>query len=79
VDDLGFGFVSTRTGNAYSQLNQDLVGFPLGWEKAYTLDYRAQIKPWLMAQPTIQYFNTIAGDPHRSSGLVIGLRTYVRF
>jgi porin len=79
VDDVGFGFVSTRTGNAYSQLNEEQFGFPLGWEKAYTLDYRAQIKPWLVAQPTIQYFNTIAGDPHRSSGLVIGLRTDVRF
>jgi porin len=79
VDDLTFGFVSTRTGNAYSQLNEELLGFPLGWEKAYTLDYRAQIKPWLVAQPTIQYFNTIAGDPHRTSGLVLGLRTDVRF
>jgi porin len=79
VDDLGFGFVSTRTGNAYSQLNEELFGFQLGWEKAYTLDYRAQIKPWLVVQPTIQYFNTIAGDPHRSSGLVLGLRTDVRF
>jgi porin len=79
VDDLAFGFVSTRTGNAYSQLNQEQFGFPLGWEKAYTLDYRAQIKPWLVAQPTIQYYNTIAGNPHRSSGFVIGLRTDVRF
>jgi porin len=79
VDDLAFGFVSTRTGDSYSQLNEELFGFPLGWEKAYTLDYRAQIKPWLVAQPTIQYFNTIAGNPHRPSGFVIGLRTDVRF
>lgn len=79
VDQLSFGFVSTRTGNAYSQLNELLLGYPLGWEKAYTLDYRAQVKPWFVVQPTIQYFNTIAGDPHRPSGLVIGLRTDVRF
>jgi porin len=79
VDDLAFGFVSTRTGNAYSQVNELLLGYPLGWEKAYTLDYRAQVKPWLVVQPTIQYFNTIAGNPQRSSGLVIGLRTDVRF
>ncbi len=78
LDDLSFGFVSTRTGNAYSQLNELLLGYPLGWEKAYTLDYRAQVKPWLAVQPTIQYFNTIAGNPQRSSGLVIGLRTDVR-
>jgi porin len=79
VDDLAFGFVSTRTGDAYSQLNEHLLGFPLGWEKAYTLDYRAKIKPWLLVQPTIQYFSTIAGNPHRPSGFVIGLRTGVRF
>ena len=41
VDDLSFGFVSTRTGNAYSELNELLLGYALGWEKAYTLDYRA--------------------------------------
>ena len=28
-------------------------------------------------QPTVQYFNTIAGNPHRPSGVVIGLRTDV--
>jgi carbohydrate-selective porin OprB len=79
VDDLAFGFVSTRTGNAYSQLNEVLLGYPLGWAKAYTLDYRAQVKPWFALQPTIQYFDTIEGNPHRPSGLVIGLRTDVRF
>ena len=79
VDQLTFGFVSTRTGDAYSQLNELLLGYPLGWEKAYTLDYRAQIKPWLILQPTAQYFATIAGDSHRPSGVVLGLRTDVRF
>lgn len=78
VDDLAFGFVSTRNGNAYSQENQLLYGFPLGWEKAYTLDYRAQLKPWLVAQPTFQYFNALEGNPHRSSGLVIGLRVDIK-
>jgi hypothetical protein len=79
VDDLSFGFVSTRTGNAYSQLNELLLGYALGWEKAYTLDYRAQIKPWFAVQPTVQYFDTIGGNPHRPSGVVVGLRTVVRF
>jgi carbohydrate-selective porin OprB len=78
ADDLSFGFVSIRTGNAYSQLNDQLFGFDLGWEKAYTLDYRAQIKPWLAVQPTVQFFSAIGGDPHRPSGLAIGLRTDVR-
>lgn len=78
MDELDFGFVSTRTSNSSSALNQQLFGFPLGWEKAYTLNYRAQIKPWLMLQPVIQYFETIAGNPHRPSGVVLGLRTYLR-
>jgi porin len=78
VDDLAFGFVSTRNGNAYSQANELQFGFPLGWEKAYTLDYRAQIKPWLVTQPTIQYFTALEGNPHRSSGLIIGLRVDIK-
>ncbi len=79
MDKVSFGFVSTRTSNASSQLNELLLGYPLGWEKAYTLDYCAQVKPYLLLQPTIQYFDTIGGDPRRPSGLVIGLRTGVRF
>jgi porin len=79
ADDLAIGFVSTRTGNAYSQLNELLLGYALGWEKAYTLDYKAQLKPWFAVQPTFQYYNTIEGNPRRSSGVVIGLRTDVRF
>src|ERR1700733_11473691 len=79
TDQLSFGFVSTRTGDAYSQLNELLLGYPLGWEKAYTVDYRAQIKPWLVLQPTAQYFDTIAGNNHRPSGVVIGLGTGVKF
>ena len=79
MDQVSFGFVSTRTSNASSQANELLFGYPLGWEKAYTLDYRAQLKPYLVVQPTIQYFNTIEGNPTRPSGVVIGLRTDVRF
>jgi len=79
MDELSFGFVSTRTSNASSQANELLLGYPLGWEKAYTLDYRAQIRPYLVVQPTVQYFNTIAGNPYRSNGVVIGLHTGLRF
>ena len=79
VDQVSFGFVSTHTSNASSQANELLLGFPLGWEKAYTLDYRAQVKPYLVVQPTVQYFNTIAGNPYRPSGVVIGLHVGLRF
>jgi carbohydrate-selective porin OprB len=79
MDQLSFGFVSTRTSNASSQANELLLGYPLGWEKAYTLDYRVQIKPYLEVQPTVQYFHTIAGNPNRPSGVVIGLHTGLRF
>ena len=78
MDELDFGFVSTRRSNASSQLNEELFGFPLGSENAYTLNYRAQIKPWLVFQPVAQYFETIAGNPHRANGVVIGFRTYLR-
>jgi carbohydrate-selective porin OprB len=78
ADDLSIGFVSTHIGSAYSQYSELMFGFPLQWEKAYTIDYRAQIMPWLVIQPTAQYFTSIGGDPRRSSGVVIGFRTYLR-
>jgi carbohydrate-selective porin OprB len=79
MDQLSFGVVSTHTSKTSSEANELLLGFPLGWEKAYTLDYRAQIKPYLVMQPTVQYFNTIGGNPYRPSGLVIGLHTGLRY
>lgn len=74
ADDLALGFVSIRNGNSYTQANQLLFGFPLGWEKDYTIDYRAQIKRWLVVQPTLQSFRALESNPHRPSGLVVGLR-----
>lgn len=44
MDETSFGFVSTRTSDTSSALNELLFGVPLGWEKAYTLNYRAQLK-----------------------------------
>jgi carbohydrate-selective porin OprB len=55
-----------------------MFGFPLLWEKAYTIDYRVQVTPWLVIQPTAQYFASIGGDPRRGSGMVFGFRTYLR-
>lgn len=78
MDETDFGFVSTRTSNAESAANDILLGYPLGWEKAYTINYRAQLKPWFVFEPVAQYFQTISGDPHRPSGVVIGFRTYLR-
>jgi porin len=74
ADDLAFGFASVRNGDSYSQANQLLFGFALGWEKAYTIDYRAQVRHWLAVQPTLQCFHALEGNPHRPSGVVLGLR-----
>ena len=63
--------------NCATQANDFLLGFPLGW-KRHTVNYRAQIKPWLVFQPVAQYFQTISGNPHRASGIVLGFRTYLR-
>jgi porin len=78
MDEVDVGFVSTRASNTLSQVNESMIGLPLGWEKAYTINYRAQIKPWLVVQPVAQYFQSIAGNPARASGVVVGLRTYFR-
>ncbi len=78
MDELDFGSVFTSNSATASAHNELLLGFPLGWEKAYTLNYRAQIKPWLVFQPVAQYFATLEGNPNRRSGVVIGFRTYLR-
>lgn len=78
MDETDFGFVSTRTSNMESAYNEAVLGYPLGWEKAYTINYRAQIKRWFVFEPVAEYFQTISGDAHRPSAVVIGFRTYLR-
>jgi carbohydrate-selective porin OprB len=78
MDELDFGYVRTRTSNAASQYSEQLLGYPLGSENAFTVNYRAQLKPWFVFQPVAQYFENISGNPRRASGVVIGFRTYLR-
>ena len=81
--DFGLGKVSDRAADA----DRDAGLKPRGTEELIELTYQAQITPWLVAQPDLQYIWTPGGgiqDPNAPSHslrneLVIGARGVVTF
>ena len=81
--DFGLGQVSDRAADA----DRDAGLKPRGAEELIELTYQAQITPWLIAQPDLQYIWTPGGgiqdpnDPAHSlrNELVIGARGVVTF
>ena len=81
--DFGLGKVSDRAADA----DRDAGLKPRGTEELIELTYQAQITPWLIAQPDLQYIWTPGGgiqdpnDPSHSlrNELVIGARGVVTF
>lgn len=77
-DVLAFGFVQTRVGKAASALNVLENGIPLGREKMFEVNYRAQLTGYFVLQPVFQYYADVGGEPTRSSGTLVGFRVYMR-
>jgi porin len=92
-DTLGFGVVYARVSDRARQLDRDTgfysgASYPVrGSETALELTYQAQLAPWWIVQPDVQYvFNPGGGipDPNRpgkrvGDAAVFGLRTVVTF
>ncbi|MBU6283423.1 carbohydrate porin, partial [bacterium] len=66
-DVLGLGFGTTRFGDRIRRL---LTELPPG-ETVLELTYQAQVTPWLMIQPDLQYFFSPAIS--RRDSLMLGL------
>ncbi|MCE0521290.1 MAG: carbohydrate porin [Methylacidiphilales bacterium] len=78
-DKLGFGLIYSNNGSAYSQANSNSGGPGLGGETTLELDYQYNPAPWFSIQPDAQFIIDPGGNSDRSSILVLGLRTIVRF
>ena len=92
-DSVGLGYGFARVSNAASNLDKDTVfysgmGVPIRSSESFIeLTYQAQIAPWWIVQPDLQYVFTPGGGianpltPGQRVGneLVLGLRTDVTF
>jgi porin len=91
-DSVGVSVDYARISSRASRLNQDtrfFTGNPLfpirNYEMALELTYQAQVTPWLLAQPDVQYINNPGGRVLNADGsvrpnaLVFGLRTAITF
>jgi len=77
-DSMAFGFVSTRINPQY-QLEQILIGNPLlDHENMYEINYRAQLRPYLVFQPVFDYYNDVGANPSQRSATLLGFRIYLR-
>ena len=92
-DTVGLGYGLARISNAASDRDKDAIsfsatGFPIRSSESFIeLTYQAQIAPWWIAQPDLQYVFTPGGGianpliPGQRVGneVVLGLRTNVTF
>ncbi len=78
-DKVGFGFIYSENGSAFSQAYQAVHGRSLGGETTVELDYQYNPAPWFSLQPDLQFIIDPGGDTTRSLITVLGLRTAFRF
>jgi porin len=78
-DKVGFGFIYSENGSAFSEAYQAIHGHGLGGETTVELDYQYNPAPWFSLQPDLQFIIDPGGDAYRSLITVLGLRTIIRF
>jgi porin len=78
-DRIGIGFVYSKISDPFSNFGELLGGPRLGSEKAFELNYSLQVRPYLLVQPTFQYYANVGGNPALSNAPVLGFRTKVTF
>jgi porin len=78
-DTAAFGFVYSRVSGHFNQgyLLQSLPTF--GAEKAFELNYMVRAQPWLVLQPTLQYYADLGANMRRGNAVVAGFRVKVTF
>jgi carbohydrate-selective porin OprB len=78
-DRIGIGFVYSKISDPFRDYQALLGGVALGSEKAFELNYSLQVTPYLLVQPTFQYYVNVGGNPIYSNAPVLGFRTKVTF
>ncbi|HKW35982.1 MAG TPA: carbohydrate porin [Candidatus Acidoferrum sp.] len=78
-DRIGIGFVYTKISDPFSDFGALLGGPRLGSEKAFELNYSIKVTPYLLVEPTFQYYANVGGNPALTNAPVLGFRTKVTF
>jgi carbohydrate-selective porin OprB len=78
-DRIGIGLVYSKISDPFRDNQVLLGGVALGSEKAFELNYSLQVTPYLLVQPTFQYYVNVGGNPNYSNAPVLGFRTKVTF
>ncbi len=79
-DSASVGFVISKVSDAFSNYQTDVLFGPrLTSEKAFELNYLAQITPFWYVQPVVQVYASLGGAPSNGTGVVLGFRTKVTF
>jgi porin len=78
-DTLNFGFVYSKISDPFAQYTALLGGPALGAEKAFEVNYGLQIRPYLLFQPTFQYYVRPGANAAIPNAPVLGFRTKVTF
>ena len=80
-DSIAFGLVYSQISGSYQHgfSNDGLLRGKLGSEKAFEVNYRAQVTPWLQWQPVLQIYRDLGANSKNGTGVIAGFRTKVTF
>lgn len=78
-DTLGIGFGYAQLSNGARNSLQEEGSSPIGAEMVLEFTYQAQVTPWLVVQPDLQYIINPGGTTDLNNALVIGGRASVVF
>jgi carbohydrate-selective porin OprB len=83
-DSVAWGIVYSHVSDNFNTYYSSPAGreagyVPLGTEKAFEVNYLAQVTPWLVVQPLGQIYQDIGANPRRGTGVIVGLSTKVTF
>ena len=76
-DMVGLGYVRTAIGSHFREASVATGKPPLSAENLVEANYLANVTPWLLVQPVVQWFAKPAGDAARGAVFVSGFRTKV--
>ena len=80
-DAIAFGCVYSQISGSYQHgfSNEGLLKPKLGSEKAFEVNYRMQVTPWLQWQPVVQVYHDLGANSNNGTGVIAGFRTKVTF
>ena len=78
-DTAAFGVVHTIFADSVNTPDSLLLEGDFTSETAIEFNYAAQVTPWLLVQPTFQYYFNTGGSGRREDACLLGVRTKVIF